>query len=289
MPTLLPPFTIHQPRSLAEASDLLVNFGEDACAYAGGTELLLAMKQGGLRYGHLVDLKTVAGLGQIQMRDGHVQIGALATHLAIERSPLVAQHLPILVGLEHRVANVRVRATGTLGGNLCFAEPHSDPATLLQCLDATLLLSGLDGNRELSPAEFIVGPYETALHSGELLQAVVMHPLKPTQYAAYQKFQVHEYPLLGLALVLDMPDAHTITEARIAVGSVSPTPRRSAAAESLLVGDAVEVSQRLKLVSEELADAADLLNDREGSAEYKRHLIGVLLQRAFEEAVHARR
>src|SRR5215469_1039782 len=101
MPTLLPPFIIHQPRSLAEASDLLVNFGEDGCAYAGGTELLLAMKQGGLRYGHLVDLKTIDGLGEVQMRDGQLWIGALATHLAIERSPLVATHLPILVTLEH--------------------------------------------------------------------------------------------------------------------------------------------------------------------------------------------
>lgn len=289
MPTLLPPFTIHQPTSLTEASDMLVNLGEEACAYAGGTELLLAMKQGALRYGHLVDLKTIEGLGGVHMRNGDVWIGALATHLAIERSPLVAAQVPILVQLEHHVANVRVRATGTLGGNLCFAEPRSDPATLLQCLDARFVLNGPSGTRQLAAADFLQGPYQTALQPGELLEAIVLHPLRANQRATYQKFQVHEYPLLGLALVLDMPDSHTITEARVAVGSVSPTPRRGPAAEALLVGNSNEVSQQLDAAGDALADAADLMDDNEGSAEYKRQLIRVLLRRAFEEAVDARR
>ena len=249
------------------------------------------MKQGGLRYGHLVDLKTIDGLSAIQRRDGDIWIGALATHLAIERSSLIASELPILVSLEHRVANVRVRATGTLGGNLCFAEPHSDPATLLQCLDATLVLSGPEGRRDLAPAEFVRGPYETALQAGELLEAIILHPLKATQRAAYQKFQVHEYPLLGLAVVVDMPDSQTVTEARVAVGSVSPTPRRGPAAEAMLLGDYREVTHRLDAAGAALADAAELIDDNEGSAEYKRHLIGVLLRRACEEvfAVDARR
>src|ERR1051326_7038088 len=93
------------------------------------------MKQSGLRYGHLVDLKTIPGMTTIEHSDGGLKIGALATHLSIERSPLVRERLPIFVQMEHRVANIRVRATGTLGGNLCFGEPHSDPATLLLCLD----------------------------------------------------------------------------------------------------------------------------------------------------------
>ena len=89
MPTLLPRFTIEQPTSLAEASDMLLTFGDEGRAYAGGTELLLAMKQAGLRYQHLVDLKTIAGLEAIEERDGQLWIGALATHLALERSALV--------------------------------------------------------------------------------------------------------------------------------------------------------------------------------------------------------
>jgi len=265
---------------------MLVHFGADAAVYAGGTELLLAMKQGSLRYGHLVDLKTIDGLDQIQLRDGLLWIGALATHRAIERSPVVAEHLHVLAALERHVANVRVRTTGTLGGNLCFAEPHSDPATLLQCLDTRLVLAGPGGVRELSAAEFVVGPYEVALQPGELLHAVVVGPLRSSQRAAYQKFQVHEYPLLGLALMLELAAADTIVEARVAIGSVSPTPRRSPTAEALLVGDRRQAARQLDDAAEALADDAELLDDREGSAEYKRHLIHVLLRRAFAEVSH---
>lgn len=287
MPTLLPRFAIHQPASLAEASALLGHYGEDGRAYAGGTELLLAMKQGGLRYGHLVDLKTIAGLDAIQRRNGALHVGALATHLAIERSPVVAEHLPILAHVEQQVANVRVRASGTLGGNLSFGEPHSDPATLLLCLEARLHTSGPDGERVLDLPTFLVGSYETALGEAELLRSIEIPLLRPSQRAAYRKFQVHEYPLLGLAVVLDLDldePERAIREARVAVGSVGPTPRRSAAAETLLLGPLDQVRRRLDDAAEALADAADLLDDREGSAAYKRHLVHVFLRRAFEAA-----
>src|SRR5277367_1662731 len=121
-------FEIHQPSSTAEASQMLVEFGDDGTAYAGGTELLLAMRHGALRYRHLVDVKVLHGFDSIQLRDKFIEIGAGATHRAIEHSPLVCSNLRVLSALESRVANVRVRASGTIGGNLCFAEPHSDPA-----------------------------------------------------------------------------------------------------------------------------------------------------------------
>src|SRR6266571_4034220 len=159
MPTLLPRFTIDQPASLTEASELLLEYGEDGRAYAGGTELLLAMKQGGLRYRHLVDIKTVPGLNTIEEQDSQIRIGALVTHLALERSTLIRERLPAFAELEAHVANPRVRATGTLGGNLCFGEPHSDPATLLLCLEARLQVAGPQGKRELPIDELLVGPY----------------------------------------------------------------------------------------------------------------------------------
>src|SRR3954468_20965885 len=172
----LPPFPIQQPATLAEASRMLVAGGEDARPYAGGTELLLVMKQGGLRYDRLVDVKTIPGLDQIEVRGGAagdaLWIGAGVTHLMLERSRLVRAHLPSLADLEAKVANPRVRASGTLAGNLCFAEPHSDPAVLLLCLDARVYLAGPDGERTLSLEEFVLGPYETALAEGELLRAI---------------------------------------------------------------------------------------------------------------------
>jgi carbon-monoxide dehydrogenase medium subunit len=220
--------------------------------------------------------------------DGGLRLGALATHLAIEQSALVHQRLPILARMEHRVANIRVRATGTLGGNLCFGEPHSDPATLLQCLDCRLTLVGPAGCRSMGMAEFAVGPYETALNDGEgeLLESVFVPELRPTQRAAYEKFQTHEYPMLGLALVIDLDSrGEEVVEARVAVGSVSPVPRRSTAAESLLRGPLDTVPSRLAEAANLLADDAQLIDDLEGSADYKRHLIQVFLERAWRQAL----
>jgi carbon-monoxide dehydrogenase medium subunit len=199
----------------------------------------------------------------------------------------VREALPILADVEHQVANVRVRATGTLGGNLCFGEPHSDPATLLLCLDARLLLAGPAGEREVMLPEFVVGPYETALGDGEILKSIMISSPGPRQRAAYVKFQLREYPMLGLALVLDVDvAAEGIREARLAVGSASPTPRRSTAAEALLVGDLRSVAGALDSAADVLADEAELMDDLDGSADYKRHLIHVSLRRLFQRCTN---
>lgn len=288
MTMLLPRFKLDQPSTLAEASALLVEYGDDGRAYAGGTELLLAMKKGGVRYGHLVDIKTIAGLDTLEEQGGQLRIGALVTHMALERSRTVQACVPALARMEARVANPRVRASGTIGGNLCFGEPHSDPATLLLTLEPRLHVIGPQGARETTMEAFLVGPYEVALEQGELLEAISVPCAAPGQRTAYRKFQINEYPMLGLALSLDMAEGGAqIREARVAVGSVSPTPRRGRAAEALLRGDLDAASRRVGDAANALADDAELLDDQEGSADYKRHLIGVLLREAFDEAAAA--
>jgi len=156
-------FTIHQPKTIAEASQMLAEFGEKGRLYAGGTELLLAMKHDLLRYEHLVDVKTIPDLNKIELRNGALMIGSTATHRAIERSAVVKQNLPVLAEMETQVANVRVRASGTLGGNLCFAEPHSDPATLLVALGARAQVQGKSGTKTVAIDKLITGAYETSL------------------------------------------------------------------------------------------------------------------------------
>lgn len=279
-------FTIHQPHSVAEAAEMLAHHGEKARLYAGGTELLLAMKHDLLRYDHLVDAKTIPDLNKIELIDSTVCIGALATHRSIENSSLVKEKLPVIAEMERNVANVRVRATGTLGGNLCFAEPHSDPAALLLALQAKVRVQGRTGEKALEMSEFIAEAYETTLGPDELLTRINVPVLTPTQRAVYLKFQIHERPILGLALVLDMGEAgRVITNARAVVGSVSPTPCRSDQAEAMLVGSRDQVKKQLVDAAQALADAADPVDDLEGSAEYKRHLIGVFLRRAFTKAL----
>ncbi|HET9297731.1 MAG TPA: FAD binding domain-containing protein [Candidatus Binatia bacterium] len=277
-------FSMYQPKSIAEASEMLAEFGEKGRLYAGGTELLLAMKHDLLRYEHLVDVKTIPGLNKIESKDGALFIGGTATHRAIERSPLVQQHVPVLAQMEKNVANVRVRASGTLGGNLCFAEPHSDPATLLLALGAKAHLQAKSKRRTVAIDKLLTGSYETSLASDELLEAIEIPILTTNQRAAYLKYQLKERPTLGLALVLDM-DGENIKQANVVVGSVSAVPTQTEKANRLLLGPKAQVEGQLAEAAEALAQAADPVDDLEGGADYKRHLIGVFLKRAFIKAL----
>jgi carbon-monoxide dehydrogenase medium subunit len=277
-------FTIHQPKTVAEASEMLAEFGEKGRLSAGGTELLLAMKHDLLRYEHLIDVKTVPDLNRVELRNGSLMIGGTATHRAIERSPIVKQNLPVLAQMASNVANVRVRTSGTLGGNLCFAEPHSDPATLLLALGAKVNVQGKAGVRSVTIDKLITGAYETSLAGNELLTGVEIPLPAKTQRASYVKFQLKERPTLGLALVLDT-DGDQIRKAAAVVGSVSAAPTQSDKANGLLIGARSQVETRLADAARGLADAADPIDDLEGSAEYKRHLIGVFLRRAFARAL----
>jgi len=286
---LLRRFEIHQPSTVAEAAQMRTHFGEQASLYAGGTELLLAMKHDVLRYKHLIDVKVIPELDAIELRDGMmIRIGAAATHRSIERSALLRSRLPVFTDMESLVANVRVRNTGTLGGNLCFAEPHSDPATLLLVLGASVAVEGPQRRREIPMHDFFIGPYETRLAPTEVMTGIQIPVAAGEWRSAYVKFQVHERPMLGLALSLETTDnGETFSRARVAVGCVSPCPRRSAAAENLLTGPRSEIERNLPLAAEALAEAADVIDDQQGSAEYKRHLIQVFLRRAFARALGA--
>jgi carbon-monoxide dehydrogenase medium subunit len=277
-------FTIHQPKTIAEALQMLADFGEKARLYAGGTELLLAMKHDLLRYEHLVDVKTIPDLNKIELKNGSLMIGSTATHRAIERAAIVNENLPVLARMETKVANVRVRASGTLGGNLCFAEPHSDPATLLLALGAQAHVQGKAGAKTVGIDKLITGAYETSLAAEELLTSVEIPILANSQRAAYVKFQLHERPTLGLALVLDV-DGNNIRKASVVVGSVSAFPTQSDKANALLIGSKAQAEKQLPDAAEALAEAADPVDDLEGSAEYKRHLISVFLRRAFAQAL----
>ena len=175
----LPPFTLHRPGSVGQASRLLTDLGDDAAAYCGGTELLLAMKLGLASYEHLVDLKRVSGLRGITAGpDGALRIGAATTHHEIETSAALRARYPEMCAMISQVANLRVRIVGTLGGNLCFADPHSDPASFLMAAGATLECQRGGQVRRIPAAGFLTGPYQTALAPGELLTAVEL-PARP--------------------------------------------------------------------------------------------------------------
>jgi carbon-monoxide dehydrogenase medium subunit len=280
-------FHLEEPETVAEVSDLLGRFGDSAKIYAGGTELLLAMKEGLVQYERLINVKGLQGLKRIHAENGTVNIGALCTHRELETSRVLQEKLPSLVKLEQNVANVRVRQAGTIGGNLCFAEPHADPGTLLIALDAKMIAEKGSNKREIAAENFFVGAYETALQPDELLTAIEM-PLQPANSAAaYLKFGYLERPSVGVAVALTMnPTEKSLNDIKIAVGCAGPAPRRVAEAEAVLRGKSMEEAPREVTKAGEIAGrAADAISDLHGSQEYKEHIIGVLLKRALQSAL----
>ena len=283
----LPPFDLHRPQSLEEATELADRYAEDAAFYCGGTELLLLLKLGFASFGHLIDLKGVEELGGVRAENGALVVGGAVTHRELERSQLVRERLPALAAMERRVANLRVREVGTLGGNLCFSDPHSDPATFLFALDAEVeCRRGGEAARRIPITDFVAGPYQTALREGEVLTSVRIPVLPPGAAVAHAKFAFHERPTATVACLARVEDG-AVVEARVAVGSVGARPVRSAAAEGLLTElpagelDPSVVAEAGKRAAEDAAP----VDDATGSAEYKAQLVRVLVEQTFRDAI----
>jgi len=270
----LPDFELRRPETLPEALGLLSEYGAEAAFYMGGTELLLAMKYGLAYASVLVDGKRLSELRAVGADNGSVILGAGLTHLELEANPIVRDVLPELAGVERTIANVRVRATGTLGGNLCFAEPHSDPATLLIALGAEVDLASGSGVRSVPIEDFILGPLQTALAPGEIMTTIRVPRPAPGTRLAFDRIRLKERPVANVAVAL------AEGESRVVIGAVGPRPIRITAAEDLLSRRPEAIEEACGLVE----SSVEPYDDSEGSIEYKRHLASVLTARALRMA-----
>ncbi|MGH7366525.1 MAG: FAD binding domain-containing protein [Candidatus Rokuibacteriota bacterium] len=284
---LLPRFALHTPRSLTEAVELLARYGEEATVYAGGTELLLAMKHGILGYGHLIDIKRIPGLAEVTLaKDGSLSVGALATHHTLEHHPLLARHLAPYSLLSRTVGNIRVRVAGTLGGNLCFAEPHADPPAFLAAAGARVTLVGPAEVREVAVADFVVGAFDTVRRPDEILTHVTIPLGRAPRRIAYERFGHLERPTVGVAAVLTLSaDGCSIGAASVWVGSVTPRPSMVPTLAERLAGVSVDtLGDVLAEAARVGAESLPIDDDLHGSEDYKRHLVQVLVERAVRRA-----
>jgi carbon-monoxide dehydrogenase medium subunit len=276
----LPAFDLHRAASVEEATALLSRFGDDAIPVAGGTELLLLLKLGFGAYGHLVDVRGIPELSGIRVENGVVELGAAATHREIERSATVREQLPALAEMERSVANIRVRTAGTLGGNLCFSDPHSDPATFLLAAGAEAVVQRGDDPRRILPLDaFLRGPYETALEEGDLLLSIRVPATVAGTGIAHRKLAFRERPAATVAVWVRVAPGG-VEEARIVVGSVGPVALRASEAEALLTAGAP-----LEEIADAAAAACNAVEDADGSVLYKRQLVRVLVGRTLVEAL----
>jgi carbon-monoxide dehydrogenase medium subunit len=285
-------FDYRAPRTLDEALAVLGEYGEEARAVAGGTALVTLMRQHLVRPRCVVSLREVPGLAGIETTNGAVGLGALVTHREAEVSPLLAERLPILAETFRRVGTIRIRHMATVGGALAHADPNQDPPVTLLALDATVRLQRAGGRRDLPLGAFFRDYYETALEPGELVTGVTVPLLPPRSGASFVKFlprTADDYATVAVAAMVTLdPDGERCRRARIALGSVGPTPLRSPAAEARLTGE--RPGEGVFQAAGEAAKAdVDPLTDHRGSAAYKREMTAVMVGRALAQAWAAAR
>jgi carbon-monoxide dehydrogenase medium subunit len=281
-------FDLIEPRSLSEACALLAN-DSDAKAVAGGTALLTIIKQGLLLPKSLVNLKKISDACAISFDPVQgLRIGALATINEIETSEIVKTLYPALAEACHVVANIRIRNMATIGGNLAHGDYQSDPPTVLAALDARVELMSARKVRQLALTDFQLGSYETALQPGELLAAVMIPPLPMGMTGHYVKFTTgssEERPCAGVAALARFEN-EICQELRLAVGAVSAKPVRIAA-EKLATGKALS-AELIATIAADAARTLDPIDDVRGPADYKRHLVGVLIRRALQDLANGK-
>lgn len=283
---MLGPLKLIQPTTVAEAARALSDYGEKAKIYAGGAELLLLLRNGLVDAEVLVDVKRIPRLQRIEMDGGCLRIGACATHHDLEGSALVRACAPSLALAESQVASVRVRNQGTLGGNLAFSDPHSDPGTVLLIHDAAVVLGSAAGERRLALSDFFVDMYTTALESEELLLDIEVPQLPAGMNSAYLRLHRYQRPTLGVAAAAIVRDG-AIAELRLAVGCAGPKPERLGELETKLTG--ARPSEAERIVKEEAKILRPLLrpvDDLLGSAAYKLYMAEVLLGDALEQVLN---
>lgn len=279
-------FDYLEPATLAEAFSLLEKHGDVARVIAGGTSLIIWMRQRLLMPKVIISLARIPDLDTITFdpHDG-LRIGAAARHRDIELSPAVKQHYPLLHETFRKVAQPRIRNMGTIGGNLAGGDPLTDPGASLMALDAKLTLRSGNAARTMSLEEFFVDYYQTALEPGELLTEIRVPPPQRSGWS-HIKFtprSVEDFATVGVAITLRGQES-TCEDARLALNSVASTIVRAKRAEEVLRGRRL-TDEVLREAGEVAASEVDPVDDNRGSADYKRDLVKVLVRRAAQEAL----
>ncbi|MBI2090058.1 MAG: xanthine dehydrogenase family protein subunit M [Deltaproteobacteria bacterium] len=282
------PFEYRTPKSLKEVHADLRKFGTDAKLIAGGTALVIMMKQRLVRPSCLISLRAVRGLNSIAEKDGGLKIGGLATHREVETSSLVRRRVPLLAETYRHVATIRVRNMATVGGGLAHADPNQDPAPTLIALGATVKVSSAAGSRVIPIEEFFTDYYETVLKPEEIITEIYVPKLPANSGAAFLKFlprTADDYATVSAAAVVTLDRSKkTFADVRIALGSVGTTPIRAREAEAVLRGQPVK-PDALREAAEKAKAAVDPISDFRGSSAYKKEMAGVFVRRALEKAL----
>jgi carbon-monoxide dehydrogenase medium subunit len=279
------PFAYHAPDSLGAAIALLSDFGDQAKLLAGGHSLLPMMK---LRFAapeHLIDLGRIKEIRGIDMPGEEIRIGAMTTEREILASPLLAEHLPLLVETARQIADPQVRYKGTIGGDIAHGDPGNDHPAVMLALDAHFVLVGSSGVRIVAAREFFLGTYATAIEPDEVMTQIRISKPAAGSGTCYAKLKrkTGDFATAAAAVVLRM-DKGVCADVAIALTNVAPTAMRAEIAETALRGrpvDGAAIAEAGNLAMSACEPAADLRGDED----YKRAMAGQMVRRALHTAL----
>ncbi|MDO8365005.1 MAG: xanthine dehydrogenase family protein subunit M [Actinomycetota bacterium] len=279
------PFTYHAPESIAEATALLAELGDDAKALAGGQSLVPMLSLRLAAFEHLVDLNRVAGLNAIERVNGHLRLGATVRQATAEHSAEVKSSVPLLARALPHIGHFQIRNRGTVGGSIAHADPASELPAVALALDAVIEAAGPGGTRRIAASDFFVSTWETALNDGEILSAVEF-PVWSGRcgFAVEELTRRHgDFAIVGTAVGVQV-DGDAVTKATIALFGVGATPLRASEAEAALMAGA-DVAEVARAATAGLTPSDDV----HASGAYRTQVAAVMVRRALTKAIQEAR
>ncbi len=276
-------FDYEKAHSLKEAFDAASASNGASAFLAGGTDLLVQIKEGKKQPHRLIDVKDVHEMAGLASSEDVLSIGALTRIRALETSRSIAEKVPLLAQAAARLGSVQIRYKATLGGNLCNASPSADMAPALLALDARAEIFGKTGPRVMDLQRFFLGPGTTALGDGEILMGLKISLTGKQTGSVYYKLSTRramDLAFVGVAVLLELDGSDRISKARIALGAVHPTPIRVPSAETLLEGSRL-TPEAAREAAEQAACSCQPISDLRASAEYRREMVRALCQQGL--------
>ncbi len=280
------PFEYHRATTLAEAHDLLQQFGDEAKLLAGGHSLLPTMKLRLAQPAHLIDIGGIADLRYVRGDGGFIRIGALATHHDLETDGTVRKGAPLIAAVAAVIGDRQVRNRGTIGGALAHADPAADYPAAVLALEATIVAQGPSGTREIAAGDFFVDLLTTSLAPDEVVTEVKIPIPQDRTGIAYEKLanQASGYATVGVAAVLTIGSDGTCSKARVGITGAAAVASRARGVESALEGYALS-DDVIAAAAHHAADGLDLLSDVHASTEYRRRVTIGMTRRALSNAL----
>ncbi len=283
----LPAFDYVKAGSLQEASRIAKEKAGKAVIMAGGTDVILLLKDRVIAADTVIDIKGIEGMNEISYKEGEgFRIGALVTLFEIQNSEVIKEKLPALADAAHYVASAQIRRKGTMVGNICNASPSADTAPILLAMNAVVKVVNGEEKKDIPIGEFFKGVKKTALQPGDIVTGVFIPELKKNEGSAYFKHAVRkamDLAIVGVGAWVKM-DGGKVADCRITMGGVGITPLRAYDAEKILIGQEI-TDEILEQAGVAASQDCKPISDVRASAEYRTDMIRVYTKRAVKKAV----